>query len=95
MAELMFWWLLSLQTWSTGDSCLVAAAFAWLGCPQLLGEVALEAARLSRCSRRSRLGHQEVLLAMKLVLLRELSKPPLASSSCELLSEGPAEMGRS
>lgn len=95
MAELMLWRLLSLQTWSTGDSCLLATAFAWLGCPRLLGDVALEAARLSRCSRRGRLGHRELLLAMKLVLLRELSKPPPGSSSCEPLSQGPAEMGRS
>ncbi|XP_014807001.1 PREDICTED: histone H2B.2, sperm-like [Calidris pugnax] len=70
------------QTWSTGASCLVAAALDWLGSPQLLGDVALEATRLSRCSRRSHLSHREVLLAMKLVLLRELSKPPLGSSSC-------------
>ncbi|XP_068852572.1 histone H2B-like [Aphelocoma coerulescens] len=64
------------RTRSTGDSCLVASALAWLGSPQLLRDVALEASRLSRCGRRSHLGHREVLLATKLVLLRELYKPP-------------------
>ncbi|XP_074019165.1 histone H2B 1-like [Numenius arquata] len=83
------------QTWSTGASCLAAAALDWLGSPRLLGDVALEATRLSRCSRRSHLSHREVLLAMKLVLLRELSKPPLGSSSCELLLKGPSKMGQS
>ncbi|CAN8201985.1 unnamed protein product [Coccothraustes coccothraustes] len=67
------------QTCSTGDSCLVASLLPWLGSPQLLGEVALEAARLSRYGRRSHLGHREVLLASKLVLLRELYKPPPGS----------------
>ncbi|XP_063210946.1 histone H2B-like [Chroicocephalus ridibundus] len=83
------------QTWSTGASCLAAAALAWLGSPRLLGDVALEATRLSRCARRSHLSHREVLLAMKLVLLRELSKPPPGSSSCELLPKGPSETGQS
>ncbi|XP_066061256.1 histone H2B-like [Chamaea fasciata] len=64
---------------STGDSCLVPAVLAWLGSPQLLGDVALEASRLSHYGRRSHLGHREVLLATKLVLLRELYKPPPGS----------------
>ncbi|XP_009643892.1 histone H2B-like [Egretta garzetta] len=83
------------QTWSTGASCLAAAAPAWLGNPQLLGDVALEATRLSRCGRRSHLSHREVLLAMKLVLLRELSKPSPALSSCELLLKGSSKTGQS
>ncbi|XP_009286203.1 PREDICTED: histone H2B-like [Aptenodytes forsteri] len=83
------------QTWSTGASCLVAATLAWLGSPRLLRDVALEAARLSRCGRRNHLGHREVLLAMKLVLLRELSKPPPGSSSCEPLLKGCGKMGQS
>ncbi|XP_074413872.1 histone H2B-like [Zonotrichia albicollis] len=66
------------QTCSTGHSCLVASLLAWLGSPQLL-EVALEASRLSRYGRRSLLGQREVLLATKLVLLRELHKPPPGS----------------
>lgn len=53
----------------------MASVLAWLGNPQLLGDVALEASRLSRCGRRGHLGHREVLLATKLVLLRELYKP--------------------
>ncbi|XP_027567670.1 uncharacterized protein LOC113983089 [Pipra filicauda] len=64
------------QTWSSGDSCWVVSALAGLGGLRLLGDVALEAARLSRGSRRSRPGRREVLLAMKLVLLQELYKPP-------------------
>ncbi|XP_010160129.1 PREDICTED: histone H2B-like, partial [Eurypyga helias] len=68
------------QTWSTGASCLAVTALSWLGSSQLLGDVALEAARLSRSGRRSHLGYREVLLAMKLVLLRGLSKPPPGSS---------------
>ncbi|RMC01617.1 hypothetical protein DUI87_22058 [Hirundo rustica rustica] len=64
---------------STGDSCLVPSVLAWLGSPQLLGDVALEASRLSHYGRRSHLGHREVLLAAKLVLLRELYKPPPGS----------------
>ncbi|KAM9215144.1 uncharacterized protein RG961_012256 [Leptosomus discolor] len=83
------------QMGSTGASCLAATALAWLGSPRLLGDVALEATRLSRCGRRSHLGYREVLLAMKLVLLRELSKLPLGSSSCELLSKGYGKMGQS
>ncbi|XP_058714009.1 histone H2B.1, sperm-like [Poecile atricapillus] len=67
------------QKSSTGDSCLVASVLAWLDNPQLLGDVALEASRLSRYGRRSHLGHREVLLAVKLVLLRELYKPPPGS----------------
>lgn len=73
----------------------MAAALAQLCSPRLLGDVALEAARLCRCSRRSHLGHREVLLAVKLVLLRELSKPPPGSSSCEPLLKGPGKMGLS
>uniref|UniRef100_A0A8C3QRU1 Uncharacterized protein n=1 Tax=Cyanoderma ruficeps TaxID=181631 RepID=A0A8C3QRU1_9PASS len=45
----------------------------------LSNDVALEASRLSHCGRRSHLGHREVVLAMKLVLLRELYKPPPGS----------------
>lgn len=74
---------------------MVAAALAQLCSPRLLRDVALEAARLCRCSRRSHLGHREVLLAVKLVLLRELSKPPPGSSSCEPLLKGPGKMGLS
>lgn len=55
------------------------SVLAWLGSPQLLRDVALEASRLSCYGRRSRLGHREVLLATKLVLLRELYKPPPGS----------------
>lgn len=79
----MLSWLLSLQMWSAGASCLVPAVLARLGSPRLLGDVALEATRLSRCGRRSHLGHQQVLLATKLVLLRELSKPPPGSLRCD------------
>ncbi|KAM9255125.1 histone H2B 1-like [Cariama cristata] len=83
------------QTWSTGGSSLAATTLAWVGSPRLLWDVALEAARLSRRSRRSHLGHQEVLLAMKLVLLREISKLPPGSSSCEPLLKGRSKMGHS
>ncbi|KAM6399342.1 uncharacterized protein O9250_011796 [Rhynochetos jubatus] len=83
------------QTWSAGASCLAATTLALLGSPQLLEDVAQEAARLSRSGRRRHLGYREVLLAMKLVLLRELSKPPPGSSSCELLLKGLGEMGQS
>ncbi|CAM9806998.1 unnamed protein product [Bubo scandiacus] len=83
------------QTWSIRASCPAAAALAWLGSPQLLGDVALEAARLSLCGRRSHLRYREVLLAMKLVLLRELCKPSPGSSSCQLLLKGLGNMGQS
>ncbi|GAB0199350.1 hypothetical protein GRJ2_002400400 [Grus japonensis] len=83
------------QTSSTGASCLAAATLAWLGSPRLLKDMALEAARLSRCGRRSRLGQREVLLAVKLVLLRVLPKPPPGCSSCEPVLKGPSEMGHS
>lgn len=88
-------WLFSPQTRFTGASCLVPAALASLNSPWLLGDVALEAARLSRCGRRRHLSHREVLLAMELVLLQELCKLPAGSSSWELLLRGPGRRGQS
>ncbi|XP_071584350.1 histone H2B-like [Heliangelus exortis] len=81
------------QTWSTRVSCLAAAVLAWLDSSGMLGNVALEAARLSCCSRRSRLGPRELLLAMELVLLRELCKQPPGSS--EPPPKGPSDTGQS
>nr|XP_013797241.1 PREDICTED: histone H2B type 1-K-like [Apteryx mantelli mantelli] len=80
------------QTWNAGASCLVAAALSSLNSPRLLGEVALEAARLSCYSRRNHLTHREILLAMKLVLLHELCKANLGSSSWQPVLKGPGEM---
>nr|XP_025963692.1 histone H2B type 1-K-like [Dromaius novaehollandiae] len=73
------------QTWNAGASSLAAAALGSLNSPRLLGEVALEAARLSCSGKRNHLTPREILLAMKLVLLRELSKTnldPQAGSRC-------------
>ena len=92
---LMLSWLLSTQTPSTGASCLAAAALAGLGSPQLLRDVALEATWLSRRGQRGHLSHRDVLLAMKLVLLRELSKLPPGSPSCELPLKEPGKTGQS